>query len=239
MRQAARTSRIGAALLGTLAVSALPPPVSATERGWNTTIVTGAVNSRPTRAAKSLPPTLSAEPLETGSVPPVEAQAAQASGSPAGKPAGERARSGSGDMKPAQHYCINIANAAADARAVWQKKMLADIEQELDKRIASLEAKTAEYQKWLARRDEFSKKAQEQLVGIFSKMRPDAAAPQLAASDEETAAAVLGKLDTRISSAILSEMEPNQAARLTTIMVGAGKTAPGKSARVGPDGRRS
>ena len=52
-------------------------------------------------------------------------------------------------------YCANIANPAADARFAWQKKTLADMEQEITKRIALLEEKTAEYQKWLARRDEF------------------------------------------------------------------------------------
>ena len=46
-------------------------------------------------------------------------------------------------------------------------------------------------------------------------MRPDAAAQQLAAMDEETAAAVLTKLDPRIASIILNEMDRAQAARLT------------------------
>lgn len=227
------------ALLSALMIAPLPSSACAGERGWSTTIVTGAIEPRPARPSKSPPATLAADRVETGSVPVADGQAGQSAGSGGTKSAGEPSRSSTGEMKPAQQYCINIANAAADARLLWQKQVIAEVEQELDKRIASLEAKTAEYQKWLARRDEYSKKAQEQLVGIFSKMRPDAAAPQLAASDEETAAAVLSKLDTRISSAILSEMEPNQAARLTTIMVGAGKTSPGKSARVGPDGRRS
>ena len=82
------------------------------------------------------------------------------------------------------------------------------MEQEIAKRIALLEAKTAEYQKWLARRDEFSKKAQRDRVRIYARMRPDAAAVQLAALDEETAAAVLTKLEPRAASAILNEMEP-------------------------------
>lgn len=237
MRLTSRTSRIAAPALVAIAITI--GPAAATERGWNTTIVTGAVSARQARQPKPVAREPAAVLLETGSVPPVETQAIPAAGSASGKPAAERARSTAADAKPAQLYCINIANAAADARVTWQKKMLADAEQELDKRIAALEAKAAEYQKWLARRDEFSKRAQEQLVGIFSRMRPDAAAPQLAASDEETAAAVLSKLDTRISSAILSEMEPNQAARLTAIMVGAGKTAADKSARAAPDGRRS
>jgi flagellar motility protein MotE (MotC chaperone) len=70
-------------------------------------------------------------------------------------------------------------------------------------------------------------------------MRPDAAALQLAATDEETAAAVLSKLDARTSSTILGEMEPTHAARLTTIMVGAAKAKPASSAKVASDGKKS
>ena len=110
------------------------------------------------------------------------------------------------DARSAREYCLNIADAAADARLAWQKKTLADLEQEIAKRVELLEAKTAEYQRWLARRDEFSKKAHESVVTIYARMKPDAAAAQLVAMDEETAAAVLTKLDPRNASAILNEM---------------------------------
>jgi flagellar motility protein MotE (MotC chaperone) len=126
----------------------------------------------------------------------------------------------------ADDYCANIANPAADARFAWQKKMLADMEQEIAKRIALLEEKTAEYQKWLARRDEFSQKANETVLRIYARMRPDAAAVQLAALDEETAASVLTKLEPRTASLILNEMESTQAVRLTATISGAGKVMP-------------
>ena len=61
---------------------------------------------------------------------------------------------------------------------------------------------------------------------IYARMRPDAAAVQLAAMDEETASAVLTKLEPRTASLILNEMEPTQAARLTATISGAGKVAP-------------
>ena len=139
----------------------------------------------------------------------------------------------------AQKYCINIADAAADARVAWQKKTIAQIEQDLQDRTARLEAATAEYQQWLARRDEFLKKAQGHLAGIFNRMRPDSAALQLAAMDEETAAAVLMQLDQRKASAVLAEMEPAQAARLTTTLSGAARVAPGPAPKLAPDGRKS
>lgn len=126
----------------------------------------------------------------------------------------------------ARDYCVNIADAAADARFAWQKKTLADLEKELGQRIALLDQKIAEYQRWVARRDEFSQKARENLVIIYSRMRPDAAAAQLTAIDLETAAAVLTKLDPRNASAILNEMDPTYAARLTGTIAGAASPSP-------------
>jgi len=123
----------------------------------------------------------------------------------------------------AQDYCISIADAAADARFAWQKQTLGEMEKELERRIVILETRTAEYREWLARRDAFVEKAQESLVRIYARMRPDAAASQLAAIDEETAAAVLTKLNPRNASAILNEMPPGPAARLTTTIAGAAK----------------
>jgi flagellar motility protein MotE (MotC chaperone) len=116
---------------------------------------------------------------------------------------------------PAQEYCINIADDAADARAAWQAKTLKELEKELDARIAALEAKRAEYESWLARREAFLEKAENGLVEIYSKMKPDAAAQQLALLDEETAAAIIMKLNARSASTILNEMDPSRAAKLT------------------------
>jgi flagellar motility protein MotE (MotC chaperone) len=131
----------------------------------------------------------------------------------------------------AEEYCTNIADAAADARFAWQKKVLTDIEQEIAKRIAQLEEKTAEYRKWLARRDEFSHKANETLLRIYTRMRPDAAAAQISELDEETAAALLTKFEGRTASLILNEMDVGKAARLSSIISGAAKVTPAASAR--------
>lgn len=136
----------------------------------------------------------------------------------------------------ARQFCVNITDAAADARVAWQKKALLDIAQDVDKRVALLEEKIAEYQKWVTRRDEFVKKARDSLVLIYSRMRPDAAALQLVAMDEETAAAVLLRLDPRAASTILNEMEPGKAARLTAVINGAAKDPPGPSAKGGGAG---
>ena len=162
-------------------------------------------------------------------MPPLATMAAQTAATPAQPPHARRRRPRR-TLRLAREYCLNIADAAADARFAWQKKVLADLEQEIAKRVELLEAKTAEYQRWLARRDEFSKKAQESVVTIYARMRPDAAAAQLVAMDEETAAAVLTRLDPRNASAILNEMEATQAARLTATISGAANVnLPGRS----------
>lgn len=118
-------------------------------------------------------------------------------------------------------YCENITDPALDARFLHQKAELTRLEEELSKKTALLEAKKTEFQEWLKRRDDFINKAEANLVKLYSKIKPDAAAPQLAAMDEEAAAALLLKLSAKTSSAILNEMEAKKAARLVSVLIGA------------------
>jgi flagellar motility protein MotE (MotC chaperone) len=173
---------------------------------------------RPASRAASAPAPLAPK---SGGMPPLATIAAQTATAVAPERRPAPAEPPEADAKMAREYCNNIVDAASDARFAWQKKVIGELEQEVAKRVEVLEAKTAEYQRWLARRDEFSKRAQETVVTIYARMKPEAAAAQLVAMDEETAAAVLTKLDPRNASAILSEMEPTQAARLTATISGA------------------
>ena len=129
------------------------------------------------------------------------------------------------------NYCANMADAAADARFVLQKAELAKMEKELEGRLKILEAKRAEYEEWLRRRDEVLTKADETVVAIYSRMRPDAAALQLINMEEEIAAAVIARLNPRVASAVLNEMEPARAAQLANIITDAPK-------RVASNGRK-
>ncbi len=132
-------------------------------------------------------------------------------------------------------YCASIADAAADARFAWQKEQLAALEKQVEERIAQLEAKRAEYESWLARRNAFLSKADEGVVAIYTKMRADSAALQLANMPDESAAAILTKLNARTASAILSEMEAARAAQLARRMSDGGKADPGKDKDTGKD----
>jgi hypothetical protein len=98
----------------------------------------------------------------------------------------------------AQQFCANVVNIAADE---------------------------AESKEWIAKREEFMKKAEDGVVAVYAKMEPEAAAAQLLLMDEAMAAALLSKLNPRVSSAILDEMDAGKAAKLTDLMSASGAPA--------------
>ncbi|MCG7504673.1 MotE family protein [Mesorhizobium retamae] len=122
------------------------------------------------------------------------------------------------DESEVQRFCSNIADAARDRRYSLQAAELKELQTEVDKRIAALEQKRAEYEEWLKRREVFLARAEDSLVKIYSGMKPDAAAEQLAGINAELAAAILMKLEARKASVILNEMDTKAAAALTGIM---------------------
>lgn len=125
-------------------------------------------------------------------------------------------------------FCSNITDQALDARVAWQQKELEATETKLKQRIAELEAKRAEYEEWLKLREDFLKKAEENVVEIYSRMNPEAAAQQIASMADDTAAAVLAKLKVRVASSILNEMEPARGAHLADTLAGMRRTDDGK-----------
>jgi flagellar motility protein MotE (MotC chaperone) len=236
----AAASRRRAVALHMLAASALldflAPAAATAQQGWEPVVAT-VEPARLARSTSSISRSAPAPGPSPSTGPAIEAfmththvaQRQPAAAVPSPAPAPRRPRQSmeaSPQQTAVQQYCANIANPAAEARFAWQKQALADIERQLGERIALLDAKTAELQRWVTRRDEFIDKARQNLVQIYTRMRPDAAASQLTAMDEETASAVLLKLEPRTASLILNEMEPAQAARLTSIIGGAARSAP-------------
>lgn len=57
-------------------------------------------------------------------------------------------------MTDIQRFCSNNAATAGDARAAWQAAKLIELEEQVKQRIAELEAKRAEYEQWLKKREE-------------------------------------------------------------------------------------
>lgn len=127
------------------------------------------------------------------------------------------------ELTPAEQYCSAIVDAAAAAQIAQQKANLEKAQKELDKRVELVVVKTEELKAWIKRREDFTRQATEQLVQIYGKMKPDAAATQLVIMNELVAAAILSKLQPKSTSLILAEMEASRAARLSAVIAGAGE----------------
>lgn len=116
-------------------------------------------------------------------------------------------------------YCTNIAAAATDARFAWQSKKLQELESQIRARITELDAKQGELKSLLDKHEAVSKQAREALVGIYAKMKPETAATQIGALDDEMATAVLAALSPRQASAIFNEITPpERAAKLAGML---------------------
>ena len=118
-------------------------------------------------------------------------------------------------------YCQALAPSAGEARAAYQLRRLADLEARVREEVENLEIKENAAREWVTKREAMMKAATDDVVAIYAKMEPDAAAPQLAAMDESVAAAVLAKLNPRAASAILGEMQADKAAKLSSLLSGA------------------
>lgn len=117
-------------------------------------------------------------------------------------------------QKDQQQYCNNIAASSETLRLERRRKELADLETEVTKRVQALETRQEELRALVDRLDAFERNANEALVGLYARMKPDAAAAQLAELDEDIAAALVLQFKSKTSSAILSEMDAARAAAL-------------------------
>ena len=120
----------------------------------------------------------------------------------------------------AASFCAAIRDPAAEARFAWQANTLKGLEAKLAETLKKLEERKAELQLLTDQRAAEVKQAEARMTDIFSRMRPDAAALQLATMDQGVAVAVLSKLPPRAASAVLNEMEASRAAQLAEVMGG-------------------
>lgn len=141
-----------------------------------------------------------------------------------------RALAASSDTEPTalpevRKYCANIAAAATESRFAWQTTKLTELETRVKAKIKDLDAKETEIREWIEKREAIEKQASDKLVVIYSKMRPETAATQLSALDDDMAAAVLGQLSPGKASAIFNEIVPERAAKLAGIIAGTNPSA--------------
>lgn len=120
----------------------------------------------------------------------------------------------------ASRFCANAGPSIAEARIAWERKQLGDLDAQVKQRLADLEKAQASIQEWVAKRDAMLKSASDDLVAIYAKMQPETAATQIAAMDDQMAAAILGKLKAGTAGAILNEMEADRASKLAVVLSG-------------------
>lgn len=126
-----------------------------------------------------------------------------------------------GTSATASDYCKSLGPAAGEARMKWQADQLSRLERQVEDATAELEQRRKELQGWIKRRDDFIRRANDQLIAIYRSIKPEVAALQLSELDDETASAILLKLDARVASRIFDELPGPRAARLVTLISGA------------------
>ena len=135
----------------------------------------------------------------------------------ASKPAASKAQLGGGA------FCETIKDVAREKRYALKTKELNVLKAAIEERIEALAKKRSEFEEWRAKRDSFSQKAQDHLVEVYAKMRPDAAASRLQVLDKVLAAAILMKLPASKASVIFNEMKVEDAADITQIIAASGR----------------
>jgi flagellar motility protein MotE (MotC chaperone) len=145
--------------------------------------------------------------------------------------AGSAAAQNDGKPKPAapppdksadtgvSRYCANVAPVVAEARIAWETRHLNELDAQIKQRIADLEKAEANTREWVSKRDALLNSASDDVVAIYGKMDPEAAAQQIAAMEETIAVSILHKLKVGAASAILDQMEAARAARLTSLIL--------------------
>lgn len=119
---------------------------------------------------------------------------------------------------PATSFCGNLMSQAHDARAAHLQRTIASLEDVLAEKTKNLEARIAEHKEWVEKRLRLAAQADKKLVEMYARMRPDAAGQRMTVMDEPLAASVLMKLEDRISSAIMSEIPPEKAAKIASVI---------------------
>ncbi|MBL1258644.1 hypothetical protein JJT62_17560 [Methylocystis sp. Sn-Cys] len=118
------------------------------------------------------------------------------------------------DRENGQDYCSSVAKAASTAKMAAQETRLRELESLIKRRGEELEAKKRELEAVLEKYEALLKRADENLVTVYSKMKPDVAAAQFAVLDDDVAIALLSRLNPKASSQILSEMTASRGAGL-------------------------
>lgn len=111
-----------------------------------------------------------------------------------------------------------------------RENLLKAAEKRVEARIGELKAIESRIESKLKKRDDHRKAQYERLVGMYSKMKPKDAARIFDRLELDVLAGLVAQMKPRIMSAILAEMTPGAAQRLTLEIASRGIPAPQKEA---------
>jgi len=115
-------------------------------------------------------------------------------------------------------YCVNIADGARETRYALIERSLEEKQAQIDEKLAALTEKMEAIREYVEIRERFRSAAEKHVVSIFETMRPDAAASQIAELETGLAASIIMRLDPKVSSRIMTEMAPRQAAQIANYL---------------------
>ena len=118
----------------------------------------------------------------------------------------------------AKDYCAAFVKEAENARESRQKVELDALNATLDKKLAEINEKTAELEKWVTQREAIQSEATAAVLKIYDAMDPTISSQEIAKLDLVAAASILRKMKPKKASDILKEMPPATAARIVAII---------------------
>ena len=124
-----------------------------------------------------------------------------------------------------ERFCSNIADPAQERRYAILQLEIDRMQEGIDTRMRALDARRAEVEAWLGKRDAFLARARDQLVAIYAGMRPDAAAERLSLLDDALAAGIIMKLTPKEAALVLNEMGKAKAAAISAVIAASVESA--------------
>lgn len=120
--------------------------------------------------------------------------------------------------KEIQKYCTNVTDLVRERDYLLQKKVLEDLQKDIEKRIIVLENYKNEYDLWFKKYEQFISSYNKNILDIYKTMDADSAALQLEKIDSSISSHILMRLSPRQSSLIMSKMNPQSATVITNIV---------------------
>ena len=112
-------------------------------------------------------------------------------------------------------YCENNIPNSDEGRRAWQFQQLKELEARIDDKATKLDILRRTVEEMIMSQKKAETRANDVLVALYARMRPDAAAAQMSSMDAGVAGVILSALDPNIASKIVNEMESDVAARIT------------------------